>query len=192
MPFKRAETSNLYWADNKLRLSAKLHTRFAKGKKHMKTRISLSFLLIAALVVPTSIAFAALSQGAIHFRLPANAAWVNSGFSVEAGQEVSVSAYGEVITAPIKVFGHGSVSDPDGQVWNLGCGQYDGAPPPCAMNDAPYGALVGKVGPSGEPFLIGDVSSFTASTSGDLYLAVNDNLIYYSDNYGNFMVFFNP
>jgi hypothetical protein len=158
----------------------------------MKTRISLSLLLIAALFIPTVIALAAPSQGITNFRLPANAAWVNSGFSVQAGQQVTITAYGEAITAPINVFGHGSVSDPDGQVWNLGCGQYDGAPPPCAMNDAPYGALVGKIGPSGEPFLIGDSSSFTSSTSGDLYLAVNDNLVFYSDNYGNFMVFFNP
>lgn len=190
MPFKCTETSNLYWADNILSLSAKLSTPFAKGKKHMKTRISLTILLIAALVVPTSVAFAAPPHAVANFRLPANAGWVNSGFSVQADQQVTFTAHGMSITAPIKDFGVGTVSDPDGQIWNLGCGQYDGAPPPCAMNDAPYGALVGKIGPSGEPFLIGDSSSYTSSTSGDLYLAVNDNLIYYSDNYGNYMVFF--
>jgi hypothetical protein len=57
------------------------------------------------------------------------------------------------------------------------------------MDGAPYGALVGKIGEDGEPFLIGSNYTFTATTSGDLYLAVNDLLPYYDDNSGNYMVF---
>jgi hypothetical protein len=49
--------------------------------------------------------------------------------------------------------------------------------------------LVGKIGEDGEPFLIGSNYTFTATTSGDLYLAVNDLLPYYDDNSGNYMVF---
>ncbi len=57
------------------------------------------------------------------------------------------------------------------------------------MENAPFGALVGKIGDNGTPFLIGSQFSFTPEASGDLYLAVNDYLVYYSDNYGNYMVF---
>lgn len=153
----------------------------------MKTRLCFSILLIAALLASTSITSAAASQSVTQFRLSANAGWVDSGFSAQTGQSVTITAYGQVVTAPINVFGRGSVSGPDGQ-WNI-CPNYDGAPP-CAMENAPFGALVGRIGVDGTPFLIGSNSTFTAEASGDLYLAVNDLLIYYGDNYGNYMVFF--
>jgi hypothetical protein len=153
-----------------------------------KSRFFLSILLITALFVTTRVAFAASSSGAVNFRLPAGAGWVDSGFVLEAGQQVTITAYGQAITAPINVFGPASVSGPDGQ--SHICPNYDGAPP-CAMDYAPYGALVGKIGSDGTPFLIGSNSTFTAGSSGSLYLAVNDLLPYYADNYGNYMIFFN-
>jgi len=153
-----------------------------------KSRYYLSILLIIALFVPTWIVLAAPSSDVMNFRLQANASWVDSGFALQAGQQVTITAYGQAITAPINVFGSGSVSGPDGQ-WNI-CPNYDGAPP-CAMDNAPYGALVGKIGSNGTPFLIGSNYTYTADLSGDLYLAVNDLLPYYIDNYGNYMVFFN-
>jgi len=153
-----------------------------------KVRICLSTLIIAALFVPTSIVFAISPQAASHFRLQANAGWVDSGFAIEANQPITITAYGQAITAPVKIYSSGSVSGPDGQ-FSI-CPNFEGAPP-CAMENAPYGALVGKIGVDGEPFLIGSNFEFTPASSGDLYLAVNDLLIYYSDNYGNYMVFFN-
>ena len=153
----------------------------------MKARLCFSILLIV-LSVPTTLVYAAAPASVDHFRLAANASWADSGFYVEAGQEVTVTAYGQAVTAPIKVFGPGSASGPDGQ-FNI-CPNFDGAPP-CAMENAPYGALVGKIGADGTPFLIGSNSTFSAETSGDLYLAVNDLLPFYNDNYGNYMVFFN-
>jgi len=157
-----------------------------RGK--MKTRIYFSILLIAALLAPASIAVAAPSADSTHFRLEANAGWIDSGYFVEAGGQLRITAYGQAVTAPINVFGSGSVSGPDGQ-GNI-CPNYDGAPP-CAMENAPYGALVGKIGADGTPFLIGSNFTLTADTAGDFYLAVNDLLPYYSDNYGNYIVFFN-
>jgi hypothetical protein len=153
-----------------------------------KSRFCLSILLMAAIFVSTRIAFAAPSTAAVNFRLQADAGWVDSGFVLESGQQVTITAYGQAITAPINFFGPASVSGPDGQ--SHICPNYDGAPP-CAMDDAPYGALVGKIGSDGTPFLIGSSSTFTADSSGSLYLAVNDLLPYYADNYGNYMVFFN-
>lgn len=153
----------------------------------MKSRLWFSILLISVLILPATLVSAAPAS-VDHFRLAAGAGWVDSGFSVETGQELTVTAYGQVVTARINVFDSGSVSGPDGQVSI--CPNYDGAPP-CAMDFAPYGALVGKIGADGTPFLIGSNYTYTADSSGDLYLAVNDLLIYYGDNYGNYMVFFN-
>jgi hypothetical protein len=120
-------------------------------------------------------------------RVPADVEWVSTGISLESGQTVYLSAEGLTITAPIKWY-FGSHSGPAGQEWGLGCGQYEGATQPCALDDAPYGALVGRVSPDGEPFLIGGASKFTAPSSGPLYLAVNDNLGFYNDNLGGFTV----
>lgn len=153
----------------------------------MKTRICFSLLLITVLAMSTTLVYAA-PVSVDQFRLAAGAGWADSGFDLQAGQELTITAYGQAITAPINVFGSGSVSGPNGQ-GNI-CPNYDGAPP-CAMENAPYGALVGKIGVDGTPFLIGSNFAFTADTSGDLYLAVNDLLPYYSDNYGNYMVFLN-
>lgn len=154
----------------------------------IKARFYVSVILIAALFVPTLIAVAAPSQGSDHFRLRADAGWVDSGFFVEAGQELTLTAHGQAITAPINVFDSGSVSGPDGQL--AICPNYEGSPE-CAMNNAPFGALVGKIGADGTPFYIGSNLTFVADSSGNLYLAVNDLLPFYDDNHGNYMVFFN-
>jgi hypothetical protein len=150
-------------------------------------------LLAAAALVCASLLSgsfgAAYAQGLAPFRIPADVEWVSTGISVEEGQTVYLRTRGVAITAPLATY-PAALSGPDGQVWNLGCGQYEGAPPPCALDDAPYGALVGRVGPSGDPFLIGGASWFTAPTSGHLYLTVNDNLGFYSDNLAGFTVLF--
>ena len=119
----------------------------------------------------------------------ADAEWVNSGILVEEGETAYLETQSVAITAPLKWY-PGAISGPDGQVWNLGCGEYEGAPPPCALNGAPYGALVGRIGPAGESFLIGGASSFTSPESGLLYLSVNDNLGFYLDNLAGFTVLF--
>jgi hypothetical protein len=139
-------------------------------------------ILLAGQVYPVSAAVTPI-------RVPADVEWVSTGMGLNLGQTVHLSAQGLAITGPINQY-FGSRSGPAGQTWNLGCGQYEGAPPPCALNDAPYGALVGKVGPDGQPFLIGDASEFISPASGKLYLAVNDNLTFYNDNLSGFTVLF--
>lgn len=157
----------------------------------MQTRIYLSILLISVLLAPTSLVFAASSQQAAHFLLEADAGWAATGFFVEEGQEVTLTAHGRALTAPINFFGPGSISGPDGQVGEFAICPNSENSPPCAMENTPFGALVGKIGEDGEPFLIGSELTFTATTSGELYLAVNDLLPFYGDNRGNYMVFFN-
>jgi len=151
------------------------------------TMITFFILAIGLLGLPSFHVYAAVEP----VRVPANVEWVSTGIYVEEGQTIFLVTHGTAITGPINQWGIGSKSGPDGQVWNLGCGQYEGAPPPCALDDAPYGALVGRVGPYGEPFLIGGSTSFTAPASGNLYLVVNDNLGFYYDNLSGFTVLIN-
>jgi hypothetical protein len=122
-------------------------------------------------------------------RVPADVEWVSTGRFVEAGQTVYLLTKGRASTAPLDQYPK-SISSPNGQVSGLGCGQYPEAPPPCGLDDAPYGALIGRVGPSGEPFLIGGASSFIAPATGNLFLIVNDNLGFYSDNGKGFTIWF--
>jgi hypothetical protein len=159
-----------------------------KGRKRGSSifMVFTALIMVATLLGTSSFpAFAATEP----VRVPADVEWVSTGIFVEEGQTIYLVTHGLVITGTPNIY-KGSKSGPDGQVWNLGCGQYEGAPPPCAMNDAPYGALVGRVGPFGEPFLIGGASSFVAPASGNLYLTVNDNLGFYSDNLSGFTVLF--
>ncbi len=157
------------------------------GKRLMKFTFAVVFAFALPVLASQPLhVFAATAP----IRVPANVEWVSTGLYVESGQTFQLSVLGKAITGPLSVY-PGAISDPAGQTWNLGCGEYEGAPPPCAMDYAPYGALVGRVGPSGVPFLIGNASSFTTPASGYLYLAVNDNLGTYYDNMSGFTVLFN-
>jgi hypothetical protein len=144
-------------------------------------------MVVAGALLASSLLTGTARAMTTHFLLRADAAWADSGVNAVAGHRMTITAYGDVVTARINIFGPASHSSPNGQVYI--CPNFDGAPP-CAMDGAPYGALVGKVGAEGVPFLIGSDFTFTPVTSGDLYLAVNDLLPYYDDNYGNYMVFF--
>ncbi len=114
----------------------------------------------------------------------ADAGWVETGVIVSTGQSVDIVSVGVALTANRSQY-FGSISGPAGQPYFCVPN-----PEPCALNGAPFGALVGKVGTGGEPFLIGASSSINAPASGMLYLAVNDYLPYYSDNKGGYLVRF--
>jgi hypothetical protein len=117
--------------------------------------------------------------------LQAYVEWADSGIYLNAGDTITIQAYGEATTADL-IVSPGSISGPDGQ---------DGTCPgpgnmaDCALNDAPYGALVGKIGEDGSPFLIGSHLTLEVEFSGDLYLAVNDNLGFYEDNEGEYLIY---
>ena len=166
-----------------------IHTN-EEGKMHRQQLYRVvGFLVILALVMGGAVATAPRALAATGpVRVPADAGWVETGIEVVGGEEVYLKTLGVAITGPLQWY-PGAISGPDGQEWNLGCGQYPGAPEDCAMDDAFYGALVGKVG-SGDPFVVGGALSFTPPDTGMLYLAVNDNLIYYEDNMAGFTVLF--
>ena len=62
----------------------------------------------------------------------------------------------------------------------------EGAP----MPSVPAGALIGRIGPSGEPFAIGNLTSVAMPGSGRLFLMVNDDEL--SDNGGGYEVILTP
>jgi hypothetical protein len=145
-------------------------------------------LAVLAIVVGGTMATAPRALAATNpIRVPAVAGWVDTGITVVEGQQVYIKTLGVAITGPLEWY-PGAISGPDGQEWNLGCGQYEGATEDCALDDYPYGMLVGRVGT--ESFPIGGASFFTPPASGTLFLAVNDNLIYYEDNLAGFTVLF--
>jgi len=124
----------------------------------------------------------------ISVRVRADVIWVDTGIVVTAGESVAIKATGLAITGPLNQYPEAK-SGPEGQAVNDSCGTYLPAGP-CTLDGALYGALIGRVGISGAPFYIGDASSFTPSTSGALYLAVNDNLAFYDDNSAGYTVLF--
>lgn len=120
-------------------------------------------------------------------RVPAAVEWVDSGIDVVLGETVVLMARGIAITGPLNEFPDAR-SGPAGQVTTC----FDDAVPGevCVLSGVPFGALIGKVGMGGGPFLIGSSASFNAGSSGRLYLAVNDFTGEYADNQAGFVVIF--
>eukprot|EP00752_Nemacystus_decipiens_P016604 g14844.t1 len=79
-----------------------------------------------------------------------------TGIRVNRGDRIIISAEGRITMSP---WGSNSVSGPDGIAQN---GMYNGK--------IPMGALAGRIGDSGEEFLVGSKASFVAKKSGTLQL----------------------
>ena len=105
---------------------------------------------------------------------PVTAMWQPSGVTVTAGQTVSVTASG--------TWTSGTAFTANGDPNTIITGDN------CPLSGAHLMALVGRIGPNGTPFLIGQTKTFTASTSGELYLAPNDNWYLLWDNSGSLSV----
>ncbi len=112
-----------------------------------------------------------------------NAGWVATGIEAQTGDTFNITAHGQVITFFPPKWG-GSNSGPDGQAGT--CTSANGFV--CAVEDAPWGALIGRFG-DGEPFVIGArASQVPADESGELLLAVNDYVGTWFDNRGVYVV----
>lgn len=126
--------------------------------------------------------------------------WVSTGRTVDAGQQLTVQTLGYVHTAPIPDFHRPgefkSASGPAGQATEPTCGEVTaGFPPglidstgPCALDDAYFGELIGRVGDT--VFRIGATGEIVAPAGGKLELAANDLTLTYGDNTGVFTVVF--
>jgi hypothetical protein len=99
--------------------------------------------------------------------------WTDTGVSLRAGEQFRLDATGTIN------WGSGRVDGPSGEMSS----PYNANRP---MPNRAGGALIGRVG-NGEPFYVGPgQTSFRASTTGRLYLGVNDD--YLRDNSGSFRV----
>jgi small nuclear ribonucleoprotein (snRNP)-like protein len=107
--------------------------------------------------------------------LPANLQWLDTGVTVRQGQQLGISATGEITLSA------------DGNDKAGPSGAFSGrmvarAPLPTA----PAGALIGRIG-NGRPFGIGaGPSNISAPGAGRLYLGINDDNV--SDNAGQYQV----
>lgn len=101
-------------------------------------------------------------------------AWTDTGIDLRVGQNVYFSATGEVRWGPGRRDGAaGERNSP-----------FNAHRP---MPDRPAAALIGRIGPNGDPFFIGNAAeAIRVRGAGRLYLAVNDD--YLEDNSGSFRV----
>ena len=129
----------------------------------------------------------AQARATFPIQVPADIEWVSTGiwvYSGEVGASFGIHTTGTAITGPINWYGSGARSGPGGQA--TPCANVTGVEHEyiCALEGAPFGMLVGRVGNTVCP--IGDATTITLPASGFLYLAVNDYLGTYWDNNGEF------
>jgi hypothetical protein len=58
--------------------------------------------------------------------------------------------------------------------------------PNAPLPNHPAGALIARIGANGSPIIVGNRQSFTANSTGRLYLGINDD--YFDDNRGQYNV----
>jgi hypothetical protein len=105
----------------------------------------------------------------------ANQPWTSTGITVRKGQMITITATGQVQLS----------TDPNDVATPSGAksGRYAANAP---LKNVLAGGLIGRIGPNGTPFGVGENASFAAPAAGLLYLGVNDDG--YGDNQGNFQV----
>ncbi len=105
----------------------------------------------------------------------AAAMWQDMGMSVQAGDDLRITAVGTWRTGS-------QVLTAAGDANQVVTG------PSCPMSGAPLMALVARIGATGTPFLVQDGQAIPVTTSGTLYLAPNDNWYTLWDNTGSLAV----
>lgn len=106
-------------------------------------------------------------------RLSARERWVDTGITVRQGQNIGFQTSGQVQLS----------TDGNDVAQSHGRDRTAAAAP---VPSAPAGALIGRIGPSGQPFAIGNLSTVAMPGTGRLYLGINDDEL--SDNNGSFEV----
>ena len=101
--------------------------------------------------------------------------WTPSGLTVRQGDRLNFTASGEI-----------QLSADGNDVANAGGAQSRRKAAGSPLPNAYAGALIGRVGPNGPVFAIGDQASLTVQESGQLFLGINDDET--GDNRGEFRV----
>jgi len=110
--------------------------------------------------------------------VPATQPWTDTSIVVEAGEELNITAEGEihddVENHPQRTFGPDGVPDTDNQ--------HTGDP--FKAEGFNHAALVGRIGEAGDVFEVGAELTCMASSGGPLFLSINDGL--FTDNDGEY------
>jgi hypothetical protein len=107
-------------------------------------------------------------------RVSAREPWVDTGIAVRQGQNLQFQTVGQVQLS----------TDPADVATSAGRSERAAMNAP--MPSVPAGALIGRIGPTGPAFAIGNLSTIVMPGTGRLYLAVNDDEL--SDNAGGYEV----
>lgn len=113
--------------------------------------------------------------GAGGVTVSASQPWTNTGVAVRKGQRLTFSTTGEV-----------QLSDDPGDIANADGSKNARYAPNAQIRNVLAGALIGRIGPNGQPFGIGNQSMIVAPATGILFLGVNDDG--FADNRGAFQV----
>ena len=123
-----------------------------------------------------------ISQGFVFyggtFKIDVTQEWTSTNYSIAAGAMVSLVVRGVAST--------NGVSD-----WVGPAGDYEIAEPGVGflLVGWPKNSVIGKIGPTGTPFFVGNQLTFTANKSGVLYLGYNDRSGNFGDNAGYFIAY---
>jgi hypothetical protein len=114
---------------------------------------------VLGVLLPAAAAQAAPPHNGITtVNVPASGSWVNTWVYLRSDLAL--------VTATGAVFGPGGLAGPNGVA---GCAAPAGSPDP----GVPCDALVGRIGTTGTPFVVGNSDYVPVESSGKLYLAVN-------------------
>jgi len=127
----------------------------------------------------TNASGATMPESATGVRVQANQAWTSAGITVVEGQTVSFAVQGE---AQLSSAGNDRASAAGAASGR----RAERAPLPTVL----AGALIGRIGPNGAPFGIGNQTAVAMPASGQLFLGINDDEV--SDNSGGYVVDVKP
>jgi hypothetical protein len=107
--------------------------------------------------------------------ISAKQAWTPTGITVRRGETIRFDSSGEIQIGPESNDVSGTAGSKTGR-------RAPGSPMPNAL----AGALVGRIGPNGQAFAIGDLTQVVMPASGQLFIGINDDHV--ADNSGEFRV----
>ena len=108
--------------------------------------------------------------------VPARQRWTPTGIDLHAGDAFAATAEGTIVTNA-----SGSTASPQGVAPD--CRVAGSVHIPFEAPQLPCWSLLGRIGPKGSVFEIGNRADLVATSSGQLFLGINDN--FYGDNSGN-------
>ena len=143
----------------------------------MKNRILLIFAVLPCLLFGVAATSAKAADSSVTVSVPAIQPWVDTGVFVNIGDSVSITASGTVYLS-----GTDPGKTPAGVAGCVATDNDSIHPGPFLGPGLTCWSLIGRVG-NNPAFEVGTGTSFTATSSGELNLSVDDN--YFPDNRGS-------